>query len=354
MTDEEVRLEGRGQAWRIVGTSGSGLDLVNGFLDYLAALNYSPLTIRSYGFDLLSFVRWLKAGKLDLLEVRSQDLLGFISDCRFGPAPGRPPMGAGACRVVAPSTINRRMAAISAMYSFAAMRDPSIANPVPRPRERRTVGGVSRTGLLGHLAKPAPLSPLRLRTPRRLPRALDRDEIEALLGSLRSWRDRAIAGLMLYSGLRSAEVLGLEVKDVDIGARWMRVVGKGDKERRIPIDVDVAGVVQVYLLTERPETDATKLFVVLKGPHRGQPLTAAGLRTIFRHHRAKSGVTAGHPHALRHSFGTALAEAGVDLAVMQALLGHDNVDSTAAYIHLAPVHLRREFDAARARQRARQ
>lgn len=64
-------------------------------------------------------------------------------------------------------------------------------------------------------------------------------------------------------------------------------------------------------------------------------------------------MTAGHPHALRHSFGTALAEAGVDLAVIQALLGHDHADSTAAYVHLAPTFLRAEFDAARARIRAR-
>ena len=64
-----------------------------------------------------------------------------------------------------------------------------------------------------------------------------------------------------------------------------------------------------------------------KGPHRGQPLTAAGLRAIFRYHRGKAGVPAGHPHALRYSFGTALAEAGVDLAVLQALMGHDHVDS---------------------------
>lgn len=158
---------------------------------------------------------------------------------------------------------------------------------------------------------------------------------------------------MLYSGLRSAEVLGLDVRDVDVGRRWVRVVGKGDKERRVPLDADVAGAVQAYLLAERPETTSAALFVVAKGAHRGQRLSAAGLRTVFRYHRARSGVAAGHPHALRHTFGTALAEAGVDLAVMQALLGHDHVESTAAYIHLAPAHVRAEFDAARARQRAR-
>jgi integrase/recombinase XerD len=90
-----------------------------------------------------------------------------------------------------------------------------------------------------------------------------------------------------------------------------------------------------------------------RGPTRGQPLTPAGLRTVFRYHRKRSGVPGGHPHALRHSFGTALAEAGVDLAVMQALLGHAHPDTVARYVHLAPAHVKAEFDAARARQRRR-
>ena len=113
---------------------------------------------------------------------------------------------------------------------------------------------------------------------------------------------------MLFSGLRSAEALDLAVADVDIPRGWVRVMGKGGKERRVPLDPDVAGLIQAYLLAGRPETPSRALFVVAKGPHRGQPLTAAGLRTIFRYHRGRAGVPAGHPHALRHSFGTALAE----------------------------------------------
>jgi site-specific recombinase XerD len=187
-----------------------------------------------------------------------------------------------------------------------------------------------------------------------LPRGLDRTETAALLASFRSERDRAIAGLMLFSGLRSAEVLGLEVTNVDVGRGWVRVVGKGDKERSVPLDPEVASLIQSYLLAERPETTSKALFVVAKGPHRGQPLTPAGLRRVFRYHRERAGVPAGHPHALRHTFGTALAEAGVDLLVMQALMGHDHADSSAAYVHLAPVHLRASYDAARARQRSQQ
>jgi integrase/recombinase XerD len=162
-----------------------------------------------------------------------------------------------------------------------------------------------------------------------------------------------MAGLMVFCGLRAGEVLALDVRDVDIGGRWLRVSGKGSKGRRVPLDVDVAGVIQTYLLAERPETQTSRLFVVAKGPNRGQPLTSAGLRTVFRYHRAAAGVPGGHPHALRHTFGTALAEAGVDLAVMQALLGHAHIDTTARYIHLAPAHVKAEFDAARDRQRSR-
>jgi len=86
---------------------------------------------------------------------------------------------------------------------------------------------------------------------------------------------------------------------------------------------------------------------VAKGANRGKPLTPAGLRTVFRYHRAKAGVPAGHPHALRHTFGTAMAEAGVDLPAMQALLGHAHVDTTTArYVHLVPTRLKAEFGGA--------
>ena len=232
------------------------------------------------------------------------------------------------------------------------MRDPELPSPVPRGREARQATKGERSGLLGHLAKPRSRSRLRVREPRRLPRGLEPAEVKSLLASFQTLRDRAIAGLMLLSGLRSAEVLSLRVRDVDVPRGWARVVGKGDKERRVPVDPEVAGLVQAYLLAERHETGAAELFVVAKGPRRGQPLTSAGLRTIFRYHRERAGVLAGHPHALRHTFGTALAEAGVDLAVLQALMGHDHIDSSAAYIHLAPTHVRAAYDAARARQRA--
>ncbi len=301
------------------------------------------------------FARWMVAERLAIEAADTDVLLRYLAACRsqvFAHQHGGNVFSIRDGRNVgyAPRTVNRRLAALSGLFSFRGMRDPAARSPMPRGREAGRAARGQRAGLLGHLATPAPRSGLRLREPRRLPRGLDRDEVAELLGSFHSVRDRAIAGLMLFSGLRSAEVRALAVDDVDIALGWVRVLGKGEKERRVPVDREVAGLVQTYLLSERPESVSRALFLVAKGPTRGQPLTAAGLRTIFRYHRARAAVPAGNPHALRHTFGTALAEAGVDLAVLQALMGHDHVDSALAYVHLAPAHVRASYDAARARQ----
>lgn len=336
-----LRVEQRDDGWVLADEAGcpEDLRLCNDYLGYLADRRYAAGTRRSYAFDLLAFARWLAGQELRLEAVDTDALLRFLAWCRSGG--------------LAAATVNRRMAALSGLFAFRSMRDPSQVNPVPAGAAARRVSRSQRDGLLGHLARPQPRSALRVRQPRRLPRGLDRAEVTAFLASLRTWRDKAIAGLMLFSGLRSAEVLALNVADVDIARGWARVLGKGGRERQAPVDAEVAGWVQAYLLVERPVTDTPALFVVAKGRNRGQPLTPAGLRTIFRYHRAKTGVPAAHPHALRHSFGTALAEAGVDLAVIQALLGHVHVDSSVGYIHLAPVRVRAAYDQARQVQRAR-
>jgi site-specific recombinase XerD len=355
LTDAGLRVEPDEDGWALVGEDFDGVRLVNEFLGYLVDRNYASLTVRAYAFDLLHFGRWMCGEELSIDAVDTDVLLRYLTACRrqvlahqrggnvFSIRDGR---NVG----YSPRTVNRRLAALSGLFTFRGMRDPDARNPIPRRRDTGTRTG-QRTGLLSHLAPASTArSGLRLREPRRLPRGLHPDEVAELLASFHTIRDRAIAGLMLFSGLRSAEVRALAADDVDIAIGWVRVLGKGEKERRVPVDGDVCSLVQSYLLTERPDSDSRALFLVAKGPTRGQPLTAAGLRTVFRYHRARAGVPAGNPHALRHTFGTALAEAGVDLPVMQALLGHDHVDSSLTYIHLAPAHVRAAFDAARAHQ----
>jgi integrase/recombinase XerD len=358
VNDSGLQLRERDGSWALAGSAAARFALVDEYLAYLADRNYSPKTVRAYGYDLLAFCRWLIGEAVPLPEVTREVLLRFLRACREAAVQGRPGpnvirLSGGRMDRYAATTINRRLAAISGLFAFVGMRDPEAKNPVPKGREARWRTRGERSGMLAHtVRRPKDRSSLRLREPRRLPTALSQPDAAALLASFRTWRDRAIAGLMLYCGLRSAEVLGLDVTDADIGGRWLRVIGKGRRERRVPLDADVASVIQVYLLVERSESASGRLFLVAKGPNRGQPLTAAGLRTIFRYHRELTGIVGGHPHALRHTFGTALAEAGVDLAVMQALLGHAHVDTTARYVHLAPAHVKAEFDAARDRIRS--
>lgn len=353
-----LRLQEHGEGWVLVGGSAARFGLVDEYLSHLLDRNYSPATVRAYGYDLLAFCRWLAEQDVELEAVTTNVLLDYLKACREASVPGRPgpnvvSMTGQRVDRYAATTINRRLAAISGLFTYAGLRSPDAKNPVPKGREARWTVAGERSGLLAHTTRRRKSrSALRLREPKKLPTALSAADATKLVGSLRSWRDRAIAGLMLWCGLRSCEVLGLDVTDVDIGGRWVTVTGKGGKQRRVPLDADVASVIDVYLLAERPESTSDRLFLVAKGPHRGQGLTPAGLRTIFRYHRKLTGVAGGHPHALRHTFGTVLAEAGVDLAVMQALLGHAHVDTTARYVHLAPAHVKAEFDAARERIRA--
>ena len=229
------------------------------------------------------------------------------------------------------------------------MRDPAAPNPLPRGAAARRAAGGERGRLLAHLGKPKQRSGLRVREPRRLPRGLDRAETAALLGSFRTDRDRAIAGLMLFCGLRSAEVLGLAVAAVDIPRGWIRVMGKGGKERRVPLEPDVAGLVQAYLLAGRPETSSRALFVVAKGPRRGQPLTPAGLRTIFRYHRAGPGCRPG----TRTRCGTPSAPPWPrpTWPCCRRCWATTTWTPPPPTSNLAPAHVRAAYDAARQRQR---
>jgi integrase len=117
------------------------------------------------------------------------------------------------------AAINRRVATISGLFAFVAMRDPETKNPVPMGREARWRVAGERTGMLAHTARrPKNRSSLRVREPRRLPVALSQSDAAELLVSFGAWRDQAIAGLMLYCGLRSAEVLAMDVADAETAA----------------------------------------------------------------------------------------------------------------------------------------
>jgi len=208
-----------------------------------------------------------------------------------------------------------------------------------------------RRGLLGHLGPGRPRGGGRLvREPRRLPESLDAGEVAAFVADLATARDRAMALAMLLGGLRAGEVRGLRLADVDLGLRRLRIVGKGGRERVVPVDRAFFTELAGYLREERPVGCRTpEAFVVLRGPTTGRALTEAGLRRIFRTHRARAGTPRVRPHRLRHTYGTELAAAGMDLLVLRELMGHASPETTAGYVHLSIATLAAEYRTARAR-----
>lgn len=338
------------QSFSLVDDRDQAVDAVDTYLDYLSARAFSEKTVRAYAYDLLNYWRWLAFSDLEFTRITSELLFDYIKWQQTPPAGSKNAVrtkGNRGSSHVAASTINRRMAAVSGFYQYLVISGRIAHNPVPYGQVNhgwRTGGRVK--GLLGHTAQKRKKMRLAVKMDRRLPRGLTRTEVIRLFASFRTDRDRALALLMLYSGLRSGEVLGINIHDVDFGLRQVRVAGKGGKERVAPLDDTTLLCLHRYLLRERPETEASQIFVVLKGGRRGQALTPAGLRSIFRYHRSCSGVTDGHPHRLRHTFGTNMAEAGMDVMVLKDLMGHEDIDSTSIYIHLSPQHLRSEYDRA--------
>jgi len=153
-----------------------------------------------------------------------------------------------------------------------------------------------------------------VRTPRRLPESLEPREVAAFTAGLATCRDRAMVLLMLLGGLRAGEVRGLRLANVDMGLRRVRVLGKGGRERVVPVDPAFFTELAAYLRGERPHgCAAPECFVVLRGPTAGRALTEAGMRRVFRTQRDSPGAGRVRPHRLRHTYGTGLADAGIDL-----------------------------------------
>jgi integrase/recombinase XerD len=290
---------------------------VEGFLALLAA-SRSPRTVVAYRRDLGSIGDWLgrpvASAKLDELE-------RYVAELR----------AAG----LAPSTIARRIAALRSFF-----------------RHLMLVGGV----------KENPAAALQLpRRHRRLPRTLSPGEAERLLEAAagttpRALRDRALAELLYGAGLRVSEAVGLERGGVDLERRLVRALGKGDRERVVPVGRAAADALRRYLAHGRPHLERRhrpELFLNAQGG----PLTRAGAFLILRRLAGKAGLEPErvHPHLLRHSFATHLLEGGADLRSVQELLGHADLSTTELYTHVSDRRRREAYFAAHphARKRAR-
>jgi integrase/recombinase XerC len=326
----------------------AGTGSANAFLSHLEARRFSPATVRAYAFDIVCLARFLEDRGIGLGDLVPTDVFDWID---WQSLPRRRdgkvvPIGGG--RGAAPASVNRRVAAARALFEYLVLAGVRADNPVPAPRRGQGLRPKSR-GLLGHLGPGRVRGGGRLvRQERRLPESLDPADVSVFLAGLGSHRDRAVVLAMVFGGLRAGEVRRLLLADVDQGRRQLRVVGKGGRERVVPADDVFFAELAAYLARERPPGLATpECFVVLHGPTAGGPLTEAGMRSVFRYHRQRSGAVRVRPHRLRHTYGTELAAAGIDLLALRQLMGHASPETTAGYVHLSDEHLAAEYAAAR-------
>lgn len=343
-----IRVERQDGSHRLAG-DWPGVDAANAFLGHLEARAFSPATVRAYAYDLLGFVRFMTERGLALDELVPSDIFDWLDWQR----PPRRRTGTvvafGSRTGAAPASVNRRVAALRAFCEHRVLAGALEVNPVPAPRRGAGLRPKAR-GPLGHLGPGRSRGGGRLvRQARPLPESLAPADVAVFLADLGTHRDRAIVLAMVLGGLRAAEVRSLRLADVDQGRHRLRVIGKRGRERVVPVDGAFFTELAAYLREERPAGLATpECFVVLHGPTTGCPISEAGLRSLFRHHRARSGALRVRPHRLRHTYGTELAAAGIDLLVLRELMGHASPETTAAYVHLSAEHLAAEYRAARA------
>ena len=312
----------------IVQNTSQQVNWINDYLDQSCVRGLARHTLRSYALDLLHFVRWW-ADTHHTDEVTEQALTGsaLLDYVRF--QAGQEPRPAA-------DTINRRVWVVE--RALRSRFPDAAAQSAPGFQHfywRRSALGYGR-------ARPA-LSRLRVKTPKRVVIPLSVDEVSQFWHSFQNSRDLAIVGLMLLQGLRSCEVLALNLEDLILAEAQIRVLGKGNKVRVLPLAPETIELVDHYLRLERPADCGSALFVSLKGRARGSRMTPEGLRSLFRHHRQTTGIVKANPHRFRHTFATDMLREGISLPALMHLMGHAQIQTTLIYIRVTPQDVYQQY-----------
>jgi integrase/recombinase XerD len=295
-------------------TSGS----VAAYLDHLRVeRRLSPHTIESYGRDLAGLVSFANAAGRPVDHLDRQALEAFVRQQRT--------------HGLSPRSVARAIAAVRGFYRFLVLErhiERSPADDLQPPR-----------------AWPA------------LPRFLSLDEVDALLAqpdlsTPLGLRDRAMFDLLYATGMRVSELVGVRAVDLHLDEGYLTCVGKGNKERLIPIGDEAADSVRRYARDGRPSLARTSAASTKGRPShrlfvnaRGGPLSRVGFWKIIKRHGAAAGLPRMlSPHVIRHSFATHLLERGADLRAIQMMLGHADLSTTQIYTHVLEARLRSVYD----------
>lgn len=277
---------------------------IDGFLSYLRVeKGLSVNTLESYSHDLEMYRKHL--GKKDLVRLKASDVSSFL---KFLYA-----------RKLKPRSAARALAAVRGIHKFLVLEKATVENPTT------TVDA------------PRSWSPL--------PHFLNMEEVDRLLAAPgtstpRALRDRAMLEVLYATGLRVSELIGLKLDGVNIESGFVRCMGKGSKERIVPIGVSAAVAVREYLEEGRGRKATDYLFL----NHRGNPLSRMGFWKILKGYGVKAGITRKlTPHVMRHSFATHLLERGADLRAVQMMLGHTDISTTQIYTHVIRERLKEVY-----------
>lgn len=300
-----------------------GMDIEHAIDEYLAYMRVergsSPLTVEAYAADLADYTTFLEEmGVFDLGQVGREHVVGYEADL--------------AERGYAVTSVDRHISVLKGFHRFCVREGYGETNPAATVR----------------LPKP----------PEKLPDVLSIEQVNALLDQLDdstplAMRDRALLEVLYGCGLRVSECVGLNLLDCAFGEGYLRVVGKGNKERIAPIAGSARDALVAYLERGRPNlvkpyAEATSA-VFLNA--RGGRLSRQSIHKTV----AKAGLAIGvkdlHPHTLRHSFATHLLAGGADLRVIQEILGHSDISTTQIYTHVNRAHIREQYLSAHPRAR---
>ena len=289
--------------------------------------NLSPHTCRAYASDLRCLVEHAGASVAPA-EVGSEDIRTWLIDSRAKHSP---------------ATTARRLGAARAFFRFLVREgevavDPTAGLPLPKlPKRLPRPLSVDDCNVLVERDAPPPKS----------------EKPESPFDTLRRLRDRAIVELLYGAGIRVGELVSLDVRDLNLHLGEVRVVGKGRKERIMPLPSLALEALEEWVTArQRPGVLAEPLFVSLR-PRRdseARRLGARDVRRVLRRRAIAAGITDRvHPHRLRHSYATHLLDMGADLREIQELLGHASLSTTQKYTAVSVEHLRQVYDAAHPR-----
>ncbi len=302
---------------------------VRGYLDHLLVeRGLAANTLAAYRADLSRYLNHLAGlGRTSPEDVTTADVTGFLASLRAPSADGQPELSA--------SSAARTLVAVRGLHAFW-QRD-----------------GVTTADVATEVKPPS--------LPTRLPKALPVDDVERMIlaagaaGDPAALRDRALLELLYGTGARVSEAVGLDVDDIDLGARSILLTGKGDKQRVVPLGSFAADAIDAYLVRARPALAVKARAGRGAGPavflnSRGARLSRQSAWQVLQAAAESAGVRAHvSPHTLRHSFATHLLDGGADVRVVQELLGHASVTTTQVYTLVTVDKLREVYAAAHPR-----